>query len=758
MAGRAVVAAIPEAGSAILMWGGEVFEEWLGIPPQGVAVDDLPDGLGHGLGAMIREAVTTGEPVRRPCTRVTGGFALATDILMLPLRDRAGGRRVLACLAGETSRTNLLEAVLRSTGQGVLALSAIRAADGAIEDFQIVALNGAAAEIGGRPLDTLLWQRLSVFAPDMERLGLLARLRDALRARRRVNFEIAYPRRDAPPLHLQVEGASLGDYLGLTLTDIGDVKLREESARLLFETNPLPMWVADPAGRFLAVNDAAISHYGYPREEFLLAALREIEVTPAGEGGEPALHRCRDGSLIEVVPYARRVPFRGGEAMLTVLVDVTEKRRAEARIVHMAHHDALTDLPNRTLFRQRVLEAIADQRRRGGVAGLLCLDLDRFKLVNDTLGHPAGDDLLRQVAGRLVACAGGGTVARFGGDEFALVVPADDSDCVMAVAERIVAALTRPFDLSGHAVTIGGSVGVALVPEHGTDADDVLHRADQALYAAKGAGRGTAVAFASAMEAASRERSALGNELRVAVATGALKIHYQPLFDARSLRLSGCEALLRWQHPERGFVPPADFLPIAEEIGLIDEIGSWALRAACREAAAWPARLRLAVNLSPGQLRNPTLALTVVSAVAQAGLDPHRLDLEITESVLLSNRVAELPVLRDLRALGARIAIDDFGTGYGSLSNLQAFPFDAIKIAPSFTRRLGEDPFCAAILRALTDLGRSLGIATVAEGVETRRQFDALRASRCSLVQGRFLAPPVPPATLARLITAAAAA
>ncbi|WP_018260791.1 putative bifunctional diguanylate cyclase/phosphodiesterase [Methylobacterium sp. WSM2598] len=753
---RAALVALPGEDPAHVLWSGEAFEAWLGRPPQGVAVAALGEGLGHSLGAILRDALAGGQPVRARCNQVSGGMVLSTEILGLPLRDRTGGRYVLLCLLGETSRTNLLKAILRATGQGILALSAVRDEAGGVVDFQVVALNEAAAAMIGGPAAALMWRRLSAILPGPVAEATTGRLRPIAGASGRLSFEAAYRRADGAVLHLKIEAASLGDHLGLTLTDIGDVKAREESARLLFETNPLPMWVTDEAGRFLAVNDAAIGHYGYASPDFLRMSLRDLAVAGgAGSGEAPARHRRRDGSVIEVAAYSRRIPFEGRSATLTALVDVTERRRAEARITHMAHHDALTDLPNRVLFRQRIVAALEAQARDGRSAGLLCLDLDRFKLVNDTLGHPAGDELLRQAAQRLASCAQDGSVARLGGDEFALLAPADGPEAVMATARRVIAALAQqPFLVAGQAVQVGASVGVALLPADGTDPDVLLRRADMALYAAKAAGRGTAVAFEPAMDEAIQARRILEADLRAALEAGALEVHYQPLHDCRTLRILGCEALLRWRHPARGFVPPGEFVPLAEDLGLIGELGAFVLRAACREAAGWSVPLRVAVNLSPAQFRSPGLALSVTAILAETGLDPRRLDLEITETVLLSEDAANVAILSELRALGVRIAIDDFGTGYASLSYLRAFPFDQIKIDRSFVGRLGEDPQSAAIVRAVTNLGRSLGIVTVGEGVETPRQLEQLRAFGCDVVQGYLLGRPVPAAALRPLLAA----
>ncbi|MFE1601136.1 putative bifunctional diguanylate cyclase/phosphodiesterase [Methylobacterium sp. ID0610] len=751
MASRCALVSAGPAQDATIFWGGEAFEAWLGVDPRGRAIAGLGEGLAQSLSEIIRDALATAEPVRSRCNRVSGGVVATTEILGLPLRGRTGERFVLVCLAGETTRTNLLKALFAATGHGMVAASAVRDPDGRPVDLQIIALNEAAAAMLGRPAEALIWQRVSVALPHLRHSAALALLFDALDGQQRVAFEVNDRAVAGAPRHLRIEGAPLGDLLGLILTDIDDSKARESSARLLFETNPLPMWVTGEDGRFLAVNDAAVAHYGFARDAFLSMDLSEIAVgTPAGFDGS-SRHRRRDGSLIDVTAFTRAIPFEGRSARLTALVDVTSQRRAEARIVHMAHHDALTDLPNRVLFRERLMAAIAHQAA-GGIVALLCLDLDRFKLVNDTLGHPAGDALLRQAAARLTACVPDGIVSRLGGDEFAILVGVPEREAASAIGERVIAALTRPFTIGGHEVCVGASVGIALAPGDAGDPDMLLRKADMALYAAKAAGRRTARAFEPAMEAEIQARRALERDLRAAFAASGLQVHYQPQRESRDLGIVGCEALLRWNHPERGFISPAEFVPIAEDIGLIGPLGEWVLRTACREAAGWARPVRVAVNLSPLQFRTADLAGQVRAVLAESGLDPRRLELEITESVLLSDSAANIALLHDLRALGVRIAIDDFGIGYSSLSYLRTFPFDKIKIDRSFTAALGSDPHSAAIVRAVADLAVNLGMDTVAEGVETQEQSVLLRLCGCTELQGFLLGRPVPAEEFRRLV------
>ncbi|NGM32442.1 EAL domain-containing protein [Methylobacterium sp. DB0501] len=762
MAGHAaLVGGLPDR--LRLLWTGEAFEDWLGRPAADLALDDLPGGLAQGLRDIVGTASAGGAPMRASCTRVAGGVAYTTGMVALPLAARAGGSLVLLGLSGGTVRTNLLKTLFRSTRQGMVAGAALRGADGTVQDFRILALNAAAAAMLRATVETAQWQRLTVLMPSLRNSLVFDRLAAALDGAAG-SFEDSYSRPDGSMLHLRIEIAAFGELIGVTLTDIGDLKAREASARLLFEHNPVPMWLSGEDGAVLAVNDAATGHYGFPREDFLRLSLGDLSTGESVAGGLPApggpgpsqRHRRRDGSVIDVEVFSGPMAFEGRSATLSACVDVTEQRRAERRIAHMAHHDALTGLPNRVLFHRRLAEATA----AGAPVGLLCLDLDHFKLVNDTLGHPAGDALLRQVAERLRACLPAeGLVARLGGDEFAILCPAgraEDRELV-ALADRIITALCRAFALAGQDVTVGVSIGIALAPEHGDDPDGLLRKADTALYAAKADGRRTRRVFEPAMDAALQSRRALERDLRAAIAAEALEVHYQPLVAADSLAVTGCEALLRWRHPERGFVSPAEFIPVAEETGMIAALGEWVLARACREAAGWPAGLRVAVNLSPAQFRTPDLVGTVARALAESGLDPARLELEITEQVMLEETVSNVAVLHRLRSLGLRIAIDDFGTGYASLSYLQAFPFDKIKIDRSFTAALGREATAVAIVQAVIGLGAGLGITTLAEGVETEDQLAFLRRSGCAEVQGFLFSRPVPAAELHRLLAAGAA-
>jgi diguanylate cyclase (GGDEF)-like protein len=454
-----------------------------------------------------------------------------------------------------------------------------------------------------------------------------------------------------------------------------------------------------------------------------------------------------DGRTIAVV----NVPMAGGGWVATH-EDITERRRSEMQIAHMARHDALTDLPNRVLLRERLAEALIHVER-GQRLAVLCLDLDHFKNVNDSLGHPVGDELLRAVASRLRGCVRGtDTISRVGGDEFAIIqTDITDATDTERLALRLAEVIAAPYNLQGHMVVATASIGIAVAPVDGIEADELLKNADMALYGAKADGRAVYRFFEPRMDARMKARRALELELRKALANDEFELYYQPVVNLDGETVQCCEALLRWNHPEHGLIMPADFIPIAEEIGLIVPIGEWVIRRACQEATAWPDDIRVAVNLSPTQLNNSLLFPTVLNALNAAQLPAHRLELEITEAVLMENTEANLRTLHGLRALGIRISMDDFGTGYSSLSYLRSFPFDKIKIDRCFITGLGDDNESAAIVQAVAGLAQQLSMTTTAEGVETRTQLDRVRELGCTDVQGHFYSPPVPARELAAI-------
>jgi diguanylate cyclase (GGDEF)-like protein len=413
------------------------------------------------------------------------------------------------------------------------------------------------------------------------------------------------------------------------------------------------------------------------------------------------------------------------------------------KIAHMARHDGLTDLPNRMWLRERLGHALAAVHR-GEQLAVLYLDLDHFKSVNDTLGHPIGDELLKAISGRLRHCVREtDVIARIGGDEFAIVrTSLRDSQEASALARRLGEVIRAPYDIEGHAVIVDTSVGIAIAPNDGVDPNELLKNADMALYGAKTDGRGTYRFFEPEMDARMKARRTLELALRGALERGEFELNYQPLLHLGRNRVSCCEALLRWRHPERGMISPAEFIPVAEETGLIGPLGEWVLRKACTDAAHWPDEVKVAVNLSPIQLMNRNLLPVVMNALAASGLPSRRLELEITEAVLLQNTDRTLTTLHQLRELGVGIAMDDFGTGYSSLSYLLRFPFDKIKIDRGFIAGLPDDHESVAIVRAVAGLASNLQIATAAEGVETQAQLETVRALGCTEMQGFLFSRP----------------
>jgi diguanylate cyclase (GGDEF)-like protein/PAS domain S-box-containing protein len=446
---------------------------------------------------------------------------------------------------------------------------------------------------------------------------------------------------------------------------------------------------------------------------------------------------------------------RQGGGWVATFEDITEWQKAQAQIAHMAHHDALTNLPNRTLFRDQ-LELALRRTTRGERVAVFCIDLDNFKDVNDSLGHPIGDGLLKEVAQRLSkSIREGDTVARLGGDEFAIVQIGSELQVseATALARRLVEVVGAPYLIQGHQVTIGTSIGISVAPGDGSDPDQLLKNADMALYRAKADGRGTYRFFETEMDAKAQARRALELELRAALLRGEFEIYYQPIHDLNGDQIVCFEALVRWNHPLRGLIPPADFISIAEETGLIIPIGDWVLRTACADAVRWSRGVRVAVNLSPAQFKSREFVTSVMAALYASGLAAGRLELEITESVLLQDSEATLATLHKLRGLGVRISMDDFGTGYSSLSYLRSFPFDKIKIDRSFVHELATRGDSMAIVRAVTGLGKSLGICTTAEGVETREQLALLRSEGCNEVQGFLFSPPRPAAEVEKMLS-----
>ncbi|MGI9510515.1 MAG: putative bifunctional diguanylate cyclase/phosphodiesterase [Geminicoccaceae bacterium] len=462
--------------------------------------------------------------------------------------------------------------------------------------------------------------------------------------------------------------------------------------------------------------------------------------------------RYREAFMAFVTGLALLILFAMALPMTMVWRKTKQRELAERRLHDMAHTDPLTKLANRTHFRERLSEAMAKAASGERVTALFWLDLDRFKTINDALGHPIGDALLCQVAGRLNRCLDDqDMVARLGGDEFALVQTGCDCEKEAAkLAERVIKVLAVPFDVEGHHVVIGVSIGIVFAPRDGHGVDDLLKKADIALYRAKDAGRSTFRFFRPDMEARSEVRHSLEEDLRLAIGNDKLRLHYQPQVSLKSGRITGFEALLRWHHPRFGHMPPHEVIALAEETGLIMPLGFWALKQATVDATTWPEDVSVSVNISAVQFKHTDLVDLVGDALSMSGLAPERLDLEITESIMMEDSRATISKLRKLRRLGIHLSMDDFGTGYSSLNRLRHLPFDRLKVDRSFVRELGGNLDDAAIVHAIVTLGRSLGMQVIAEGVETDAQLAQLHLENCDIAQGYFFGRPVPASEIGR--------
>jgi diguanylate cyclase (GGDEF)-like protein/PAS domain S-box-containing protein len=548
-----------------------------------------------------------------------------------------------------------------------------------------------------------------------------------------------------------------------------------ESFRRLFAANPHPMWVYDADTlAFLEVNQAAVTRYGYTREEFLAKRITDIrppEDIPALlddlqvrrtalEHSSAWRHVLKDGRLVDVEITSHALRFGDRDAVLVAVQDVTERNKLEDQLRHQAFHDSLTSLANRALFADRVEHALRRRAGEGASVALLLLDLDDFKTVNDSLGHSVGDELLVAIARRIESCLRpGDTAARIGGDEFVVLLEdvASEDDATL-VAERLIEAVGTPVRLAGKDVVVHASCGIALGGEV-QQADDLLRNADTAMYMAKASGRGHFTVFEPSMHAAAVERLELEADLRHAVEAGEFVVHYQPTIVLSTLEAHGVEALVRWAHPRRGLVPPGEFIPVAEKIGAIADIGRYVLREACTQAQRWRqtiAPVSVSVNLSGHQLADPDIVTDLSTVMLETGLDPALLTLEITESILMADTALAAERLRELKALGVVLAIDDFGTGYSSLSYLRTFPVDILKIDKSFVDVVTTDIEGASLVKAIVRLAGTLQLETVAEGVELAEQVPRLRGYGCGLAQGFHFSRPGPAAEIERLLRGAA--
>jgi diguanylate cyclase (GGDEF)-like protein/PAS domain S-box-containing protein len=588
-----------------------------------------------------------------------------------------------------------------------------------------------------------------------------------------LNFELADGRVIAV-----VNQPIAGDGWVATHEDITERKRAErelEHTRSFFgmivENVPSPIIVKDiHTLRFLLLNRAAEKFLGIDRHK--LIGRRAIEVIPMASAEEI---EADDRKLLETdgimyldehavttpgngtrIVTSARLPVNGADGkpqyLISVITDVTDRKRHEQRIAHMARHDPLTELPNRTAFNDCLAATLELASASGDSFAVLCIDLDRFKAINDVFGHSAGDALLREVAHRVAGVCEGAFLARIGGDEFAVITPTGaQPDTAEALFHRLTAALDTDIDVGGTGMRVGLTIGIAVFPQDGTDAVTLVGNADAALFRAKSEARGSVRFFEMAMDKQLRERRALQQDLRLAIERGELELHYQPQAHING-EITGFEALVRWHHPRFGLVAPATFIPIAEETGIIVALGEWILRTACREAASWPRRLNIAINLSPVQFQRGDLAKLVHEVLLETGLSPSRLELEITEGVLIGDFSGAVSMLRRLKNLGVRIAMDDFGTGYSSLSYLQSFPFDKIKIDRAFVANLAHSQQAVTIIRAVIALSRGLNLPVVAEGVETEEQVRFLAAEHCSEIQGYLVGRPKPIADYADLV------
>jgi len=558
-----------------------------------------------------------------------------------------------------------------------------------------------------------------------------------------------------------------GGIIGLRV-DITELKEREASFRLLFEANPVPMYVVAQNGKtILSANAAAREHYGYTGAELIgrpvhclhhqdeHERLEELYSTAPGSLADRIwTHLRRDGTRIEVAVFSQAIVHERAPAVLVAAVDITERRRAEAQVAYLAHHDALTGLANRARHLEHAEEMLAALSRGGRGGASLCIGLDNFKSVNETMGPAAGDLLLQAVARRITGTLrDGSTAARLGGDEFGVIMPdVIGPDEVSAVARRIIDVISAPLTIQGQRVTIGASIGIAIAPGDGDEAGKLLKNADLALSQVKLSGKGSFRYFEAEMNARAQERRRLERDLRSAIEDESLEVHYQPVVSLDSGAVVAAEALVRWRYADRGFVSPAEFIPIAEEAGLIWALGNFVLNHACRDAIAWPEHMHVAVNLSPVQFRCGSVHEMVHDALMSTGLAPERLELEITESLFLDRSNVVLDTLAELRKLGVRIAMDDFGTGYSSLGYLCSFPFDKIKIDRSFIRGIEGNVEQQAVVHAIVGLGETLGKTITAEGIETGEELACLRGIGCEQGQGFLFSQARPQAELLSFI------
>jgi diguanylate cyclase (GGDEF)-like protein/PAS domain S-box-containing protein len=760
--------------------------------------------FGHPVGAMIGEPLDSlvpgcpplAELGQAPGSRASGDPAVPRDRAELTGRHASGreipldvsvglfprdGKQVLTFIARDITERRLSERALHDSEERLRTLVSnapivLFAFD---RDGIVTHLEGSGLEpLGLRPGDAVGRSAVELSADSPKALEFLRRalageaFQETVELRNLV-FEVDFaPRRDAHGELLDVIGVA---------TNVTDQRRAERAAnqsemryRLLFEGNLAGVYRTTLEGKILDCNDSFARIFGYSSREEVLA-LPAWDFYPTPEDRKATLARLKergtlanfeqcllrkDGNHVWVLENGNLMEGTDGSPSLIegTVIDITERKRAEEQVKHLAFHDSLTGLPNRLLFNDRLRVAMVHANRYREKLAVLFLDIDRFKVINDSLGHPIGDELLRRIAERVGGCIRQeDTIARLGGDEFTVLLPgiAKEEDAA-TIANKILEAVRLPFFIEHRELFITTSIGVTLFPEDGTDPESLVRNADTAMYRAKEQGRDTTRLYAPTMNTKALERLSLEGRLRQALPNDELVVHYQPLIDLATGRIRGAEALLRWQHPELGLVAPGDFIAIAEVSGLIVPIGQWVLRTACAQARAWQLqghpKFSVAVNLSARQFQQADLVFQVTEALHQADLPAESLDLEITESNAMQNAELSIATLQDLKNLGVSLSMDDFGTGYSSLNYLKRFPIDRIKIDQSFVRDVNRDPDDAAIATAIIAMAHSLKLTAVAEGVETEEQLEFLLAQRCDEMQGYLFSRPVPAAEFEELL------
>jgi diguanylate cyclase (GGDEF)-like protein/PAS domain S-box-containing protein len=657
-----------------------------------------------------------------------------------------------------------------------------------MQEGRFIEVNDSFLEISGFSCEELIGHtalELGIWVNPGDRTKMVKMLRDR-RAVRNQELEFRAKSGEVKTILLSVEAINLGgqECILYVTNDITEHKRSEEAIqkaetkyRNIFENAVEGMFQSTPAGYFLSVNPALARIYGYESPEDLIAKVTDIAnqlyVEPSKRDRfmqlieendtvlefEVEIYR-QDGEKVWISENARAVRDSEGKLICLegIVEDITDRRKAEATIRYQASHDLLTDIPNRSLFNERLSNALALARQTQGILAVMFLDLDRFKTINDSLGHTVGDRLLQCVVKRLIECLGEkNTIARWGGDEFTVLLPAiNDVEDAIATAQQILDALKPAFKLDGYALHTTCSIGIAIYPFDGDDGDVLVKNADAALYHAKKKGRNNLQLYAKAMNSHAPNLLVLETSLHKALETGEFVVYYQPKVDIDSWQITGMEALVRWQHPELGLVSPQIFIPLAEDSGLIVPLAEWVLRTACAQNKVWYdaglTHLRMAVNLSARQFLQASLVKMVAQILAETGLEPHLLELEITESLAMQDMDSTKIILRELYNMGVRIAIDDFGTGYSSLSYLRNFPLDCIKVDRSFVDDLTVDPYAKAIMTAVIALGHGLSLDVVVEGVETKEQLEYLRSLQCDEIQGHIFSPPLPAEEATRLL------